>query len=62
MCPACCRIAEIDLRQVDRHARRFDFEPDPRAVVPQLSAKPTIRQLVRLKGRSAQSCPLTEPR
>jgi hypothetical protein len=55
MCPACCRIGEIDLRQVDRH-------PDASisSLIQELSCRscrpnPPFAKLVRLKGRSAQS-------
>ena len=53
MCTACCRIGEIDLRQVDRH-------PTLPFRVQELSCRscrpnPPFTKLVRLKSRSAQS-------
>ena len=42
-------------------SRRFDFEPDPRAVVPQLSAKSAIRQAYPAQEPLGAICPLTEP-
>ena len=53
MCPACCRIGEIDLRQVDRH-------PDASisSLIQELSCRscrpnPPFAKLIRLKSRSA---------
>jgi hypothetical protein len=55
MCPACCRVGEIDLRQVDRH-------PDASisSMIQELSCRscrpnPPFARLVRLNGRSAES-------
>ena len=55
MCPACCRIGEIDLREVDRH-------PDASisSLIQELSCRscqpnPPFARLVRLKSQSAQS-------
>jgi hypothetical protein len=42
-------------------SRRFDFEPDPKAVVPQLSAKSAIRQAYSAQEPLGAICPLTEP-
>ena len=55
MCQACCRIGEIDLRQVDRH-------PDASisSLIQELSCRscrpnPPFAKLIQLKSRSAQS-------
>jgi len=55
MCPACCRIGEVDLRQVDRN-------PDASisSLIQELSCRscqpnPPFAKLVRLKNESAQS-------
>jgi hypothetical protein len=55
MCPACCRVGEIDVRQVDRH-------PDASisSLIQELSCRSCrpnrpFAKLIRLKSRSAQS-------
>jgi hypothetical protein len=55
MCPACCRIGEVDLRQVDRN-------PDASisSLIQELSCRscqpnPPFAKLVRLKNESAQA-------
>jgi hypothetical protein len=55
MCPACCRVGEIDLRQVDRHR-----DASISSLIQKLSCRscgpnPPFAKLVRLKSRSAES-------
>lgn len=49
MCPACCRVGEIDLRQVDRH--------------PDASISSLTQELPQLSAKSAvlQTCPTQRP-